>query len=205
MCGWFLCLVKRGCWSRWNLSYRQLRAAFQVLGVVPGWSLTAASTFILWAIYPALPSSCWCLVVTRPERLWRCCCWFPGCLRARPGAEQCRDTACASTSHRQQLLPSGGTLTFILLLKNCRGGRLWEHFSRRQLLEEAVFYWVMWLYCFWVFLRIVYFLPLCVYYIKWVMLPVLFWMHCHLVLLFLIDTLYLEEKSMLRTFDSMKF
>lgn len=54
MCGWFLCvyicapfvcsicIVKGGCWSSWNLSYRQLQA----LGVEPG-SLRAASAFVL--------------------------------------------------------------------------------------------------------------------------------------------------------------
>lgn len=102
MCGWFLCIyicalfvcriciVKGGCWSSWNLSYRQLH----VLGVVPG-SLRAASAFVLWAIYPALPSICWCLVATVPERLWTCCCRSSRLPQnTGHGAEQCKEGHC---------------------------------------------------------------------------------------------------------------
>lgn len=140
-----ICMVKRGCWSRWNLIYRQLWAAFQVLGVVPGSSSRAASAFYLLSHLSSPPFQ---LLVLSSYCAWKVVLLVvPGLPQnTGHGAEQCKDTACASTSHKQQLPPPGGILTFILLLKNYRGGRVWEHFRRRQLSEEPVFYWVIWLY-----------------------------------------------------------
>lgn len=146
-----ICIVKRGCWSHWNLSYRQLWAAFQVLGVVPGSSLRAASAFIFWAIFPALPSSCWCLVATVPERLWSCCYWSQGCLRTL-GMEH----SSVRTLH-VPAPPTNGSCCLLMasLPSFCfwrtigefeelpYRERLWEHFNRRQLSGEVVFYWVI--------------------------------------------------------------
>lgn len=133
------------------------------------------------------------------------------------GAQQCKDTACASTSHKRQLLPPDGILTFILLLKNspigngCGSISIGDSSQEKQYSTGSLILLVLSVFKDSIFST---FVCLLSRYIKWVMLPVLFCMRCHLVLpspfmqklqayLFTRDTLYLEEQSM--TFDSMKF